>query len=160
MFLYFVQMGWLTFKPSQDRYTPVDQSLPIVHQRPAELPIILSVDDSPVAQTMIKRNLGDRYNLLFANNAMDALNLLNRKQVELLLLDVTMPGIDGLEFCRTIRNIHKLRSLPIIMLTAKDGVFNKLKGQMAGSIHYLTKPIDWGNLIEVLNKYVPATIMS
>ena len=159
-YLHFVQMGWLTFKPIQDRYTPVNQSLPIVHQRPAELPIILSVDDSPVAQTMIKRNLDDRYNLLFANNAMDALNLLNRKQVELLLLDVTMPGIDGLEFCRTIRNIHKLRSLPIIMLTAKDGVFNKLKGQMAGSTHYLTKPIDWGNLIEVLNKYVPATIMS
>lgn len=167
-YMHFVQMGWLTFKPKQDRYTPaVHKSLPVAIQKtPAEdlpttgLPTILSVDDSPVVQTMIKRAIGDSYNLLLATNAMDALNLLNRENIDLLLLDVTMPDIDGLELCRTIRKINKFRNLPVIMLTAKDGMFNKIKGQMAGSTHYLTKPIERQKLMEVLGKYIPNTVMS
>ncbi|NEQ54008.1 MAG: response regulator [Leptolyngbya sp. SIO3F4] len=159
-YLHFVQMGWLTFEHNQTKYGPVNQTTPVTIQGSIELPTILSVDDSPVVQTMLKRAIGDQYNLLLANNAMDALNLLNREKIELLLLDVTMPDIDGLELCRTIRNIHKFRDLPVVMLTAKDGMFNKIKGQMAGSTHYLTKPIDRNKLMEVLNKYVPATITS
>ncbi len=154
-YLHFVQMGWLTF--NQDGYIPVIHNSASIIQN---LPTILSVDDSPVVQTMIKRAIGDHYHLLLANNAMDALNLLNREKIDLLLLDVTMPDIDGLELCRTIRNINKFRDLPVIMLTAKDGMFNKIKGQMAGSTHYLTKPIDRQKLMEVLNKYIPKPVMS
>ena len=124
------------------------------------LPNILSVDDSPIVQTMIKRAIDDRYNVLLADNAVKALNLLNTNEIELLLLDVTMPDIDGLELCRTIRSISKFRDLPVIMLTAKDGMFNKLKGQMAGSTHYLTKPIEREKLLEVLEKYIPTQVTS
>lgn len=159
-YLHFVQMGWITFNHNPDSYTPVLQNVAIAPHSSADLPTILSVDDSPVVQTMIKRAIGDHYHLLLANNAMDALNLLNKEKIELLLLDVTMPDIDGLELCRTIRNINKFRDLPVIMLTAKDGMFNKIKGQMAGSTHYLTKPIDRQKLMEVLNKYIPNTVMS
>ena len=66
-----------------------------------------------------------------------------------------MPDIDGLELCRTVRGIGRFQNLPIIMLTAKDGVFNKIRGQIVGSTHYLTKPIDWKKLMAILNKYVP-----
>lgn len=158
-YLHFVQMGWLTFKHDQDKYSSFGHTSPITIRDSSELSTILSVDDSPVVQTMIKRAIGDRYNLLLANNAMDALSLLNRENIELLLLDVTMPDIDGLELCRTIRNINKFRDLPVIMLTAKDGMFNKIKGQMAGSTHYLTKPIDRQKLMNVLDKYIPSTVM-
>lgn len=161
-YVHYMQMGWLTFQPPQDTH-----SAPIAHRDlPPEkilsqnLPTILSVDDSPVVQTMIKRIIGNDYNLLLASNAMDALNVLNREDIDLLLLDVTMPDIDGLELCRTIRNINKFRDLPVIMLTAKDGMFNKIKGQMAGSTHYLTKPIDRQKLKAVLDKYIPNTVMS
>lgn len=165
---HFVQMGWLTFK--HERYianistgaiapAPTTRAVPSPASH-SNLPTILSVDDSPVVQTMIKRAIGEDYHLLLANNAMDALNLLNRENIELLLLDVTMPDIDGLELCRTIRNINKFRDLPVIMLTAKDGMLNKIKGQMAGSTHYLTKPIDRQKLMSVLNKYVPNIVMS
>ncbi|MGD1950896.1 MAG: response regulator [Leptolyngbyaceae cyanobacterium] len=159
-YVHFVQMGWLTFTPRQDNYRPLVSRSPVVTPTLSDLPTVLSVDDSPVVQTMIKRAISDRYHLLLANNAMDALNLLNRESIELLLLDVTMPDIDGLELCRTIRNINKFRDLPVIMLTAKDGMFNKIKGQMAGSTHYLTKPINRQKLIEVLEKYIPNTVMS
>ena len=159
-YMHFVQMGWLTFNPRQDNSTLLVGRHSGAKQPPPNLPTILSVDDSPVVQTMIKRAIGDRYHLLLANTAMDALNLLNRENIELLLLDVTMPDIDGLELCRTIRSIHKFRDLPVIMLTAKDGMFNKIKGQMAGSTHYLTKPINRRKLIDVLERYVPSTVMS
>ncbi|MEM7065860.1 MAG: response regulator [Cyanobacteria bacterium P01_B01_bin.77] len=168
-YAHFVQMGWLTLQYQLERPVsnnlkdaiapvPTEQSVPPATH--SARPTILSVDDSPVVQTMIKRAIGEDYHLLLANNAMDALNLLNRENIELLLLDVTMPDIDGLELCRIIRNINKFRDLPVIMLTAKDGMFNKIKGQMAGSTHYLTKPIDRQKLMGVLSKYVPNTVMS
>ena len=154
-YLHFMQMGWVAF--SQDGYAP-KLNAPVV--KPRDLPTILSVDDSSVVQTLIKRAISDRYHVLLANNAVDALNLLNSKKIELLLLDVTMPDIDGLELCRTIRNISKFRNLPVIMLTAKDGMLNKFKGQIAGSTQYLTKPVDRQKLLDVLEKYIPTSVMT
>jgi CheY-like chemotaxis protein len=118
------------------------------------LPIILSVDDSAIVQVSIKRAIGDRYTVLCAQNAIDALNILNAHNVELLLLDVTMPDVDGLELCRTIRNMPRFKNLPIIMLTAKDGLIDKVKGQFAGSTQYLAKPVDREKLLPVLEKYI------
>jgi CheY-like chemotaxis protein len=123
-------------------------------ERQAHRPIVLSVDDSPIVQISIQRAISDRYEVLCAKSAVEALNLLNTRKVELLLLDVTMPEIDGLELCRTIRNIGKFRDLPVIMLTAKDGLIDKVKGQFAGSTQYLTKPVDREKLLPVLEKYI------
>lgn len=120
----------------------------------AQLPIVLSVDDSPIVQVSIQRAISDRYEVLCAKSAVEALNLLNARKVELILLDVTMPEIDGLELCRTIRSIGKFRDLPVIMLTAKDGLIDKVKGQFAGSTQYLTKPIDREKLLPILEKYI------
>jgi CheY-like chemotaxis protein len=121
----------------------------------ANRPVVLSVDDSPIVQVSIQRAISDRYEVLCAKSAVEALNLLNTRKVELLLLDVTMPDIDGLELCRTIRNIGKFKDLPVIMLTAKDGFMDKVKGQFAGSTHYLIKPVDREKLLPVLEKYIP-----
>lgn len=131
---------------------PSDQliSVPVIDHRP----IILSVDDSKIVQVSIRKAVGDLYNVQFASNAMDALNALNNMPVTLLLLDVTMPDIDGLELCRTIRNIGKFKNLPIVMVTAKDGLMDKMRGQFAGSTHYLNKPVDREKLLPVLEKYV------
>jgi twitching motility two-component system response regulator PilG len=79
---------------------------------------------------------------------------MNQKDIRLLLLDVTMPGVDGLEMCRTVRSIPKFRDLPIVMLTARDGFVDKIKGQIAGSTQYLTKPFHNDKLIEIVEKYV------
>jgi CheY-like chemotaxis protein len=123
-----------------------------------EIVTILSVDDSPIVQTMIKRTLGDRYNVLLASNAFDALNLLSTKPVALLLLDVTMPDIDGLEMCRTVRSIPKFSDLPIIMLTARDTLVDKMKGQIAGTNRYLTKPFDKKKLLEVVGELLGKSV--
>lgn len=150
--------GWLTCKGS----TPLvsDSNHQNSQRDDSGRPIVLSVDDSAVVQTMIKRAIQDRYQVELANNAVDALNLLNKKRISLVLLDVTMPDIDGLELCRTIRSISKFHDLPVVMLTAKDGMYNKLKGQLAGSTHYLTKPITQDKLLDVLNRYAPITVQA
>lgn len=156
-YLQFANKGWIQFQLSSLK-SMMAETNSIVSE--SERPIVLSVDDSVVVQTVIKRSISDLYQVILANNAVDALSLLNTHHVSLLLLDVTMPDIDGLELCRTIRNISKFRDLPVVMLTAKDGILDKVKGQFAGSTHYLTKPIDREKLLAVLEKYIPQAVMS
>lgn len=144
-----LKQGWITLPNVAMSGAGNSQKERHVHR-----PIVLSVDDSPIVQVSIQRAISDRYEVLCAKSAVEALNLLNTRKVELLLLDVTMPEIDGLELCRTIRNIGKFRDLPVIMLTAKDGLIDKVKGQFAGSTHYMTKPVDREKLLPVLEKYI------
>jgi twitching motility two-component system response regulator PilG len=139
--------GWVTF--GED--APATQ---IVAATQKQRPIVLSVDDSLIVQTMIKRTLSDRYEVLLASKAVDALKVINTNAIALLLLDVTMPEIDGLEFCRTVRSIPKFQNLPIIMLTARDKFSDKLRGQIAGATHYLTKPVEPNQLLEIVEECV------
>ena len=138
--------GWVTFSGD----APTTQVV-ISTEKPR--PMVLSVDDSVVVQTMIKRALGDRYQVLLVSNAVDALKMINTHPIALLLLDISMPEINGLEFCRTVRSIPKFKNLPIIMLTARDKFSDKLKGQIAGATHYLIKPIEANQLLEIIELY-------
>lgn len=139
--------NWVTLEDD----TPVT---PLMSASQQQRPIVLSVDDSLIVQTTIKRALSDRYQVLLASNAVDALKVINTNAIKLLLLDVTMPEIDGLEFCRTVRSIPKFKNLPIIMLTARDKFSDKLRGQIAGATHYLTKPVESNQLLEIVDKCV------
>ncbi len=120
-----------------------------------KLPVILSVDDSPIVQTMIRRILCESYEVISASSAMEALGILNRRQVDLILLDVTMPEIDGFEFCSTIRKMSKFKNTPVIMLTAKDGLIDRARGHLAGTNRYLTKPVDKEELLQAIKEYIP-----
>jgi CheY-like chemotaxis protein len=118
------------------------------------LPTVLSVDDSAIIQVSIKRALQGDYNVLLADKAAEALEILGEVQVELMLLDLTMPDIDGLEFCKIVRGMPKFRDLPIVMVTARDGLVNKMKGHIAGTSRYLTKPFQPEELREVVRQYI------
>jgi twitching motility two-component system response regulator PilG len=115
---------------------------------------ILAVDDSVVMQELIKRVLAADYRVLVSDSAVEALSVLSREQVGLLLLDVSMPEIDGLEFCRTVRKLPQFANLPIIMLTARDRAFDKVQGRLAGASEYLTKPFDATQLRQLIQKFV------
>jgi twitching motility two-component system response regulator PilG len=115
---------------------------------------ILAVDDSVVMQELIKRVLAADYRVLVSDSAVEALSVLGREKVALLLLDVSMPGIDGLEFCRTVRKLPQFEALPIIMLTARDRAFDKVQGRLAGASEYLTKPFDATQLRQLIQKFV------
>jgi twitching motility two-component system response regulator PilG len=117
-------------------------------------PTILAVDDSPIMRKMIHQALEADYNVLLADNAVDALSSIYHQHIDLLLLDVTMPGVDGLELCRTVRSLPQFKSLPIIMLTARDGAFDKVQGLLAGATEYLTKPFNGENLRTTVNNFI------
>jgi CheY-like chemotaxis protein len=131
-----------------------DKSATAVANINPNLPIVLSVDDSAIIQVSIKRALQEDYNVLLADKAAAALEILGEVQVELMLLDLTMPDIDGLEFCKTVRAMPKFRDLPIVMVTARDGLVNKMKGHIAGTSKYLTKPFQPEELREVVRQYI------
>lgn len=120
----------------------------------SQFPTIIAVDDSTVMQEMIKQALGKEYRVLVADNAVEALSMIYHEPVVLLLLDVSMPGIDGLELCRTVRSLPQYERLPIIMLTARDGAFDKVQGRLAGATEYLTKPFDSDKLREVIARFI------
>lgn len=113
---------------------------------------ILAVDDSQIMQGIVKQLLGQQYRVLVASNAIDALSIIYNEKVAVLLLDVSLPGIDGLELCRIVRSIPQFESLPIIMLTARDSSFDKVQGYLAGTTEYITKPFNKEKLNQVISK--------
>lgn len=118
-------------------------------------PVVLSVDDSPVAQALVKRALGKDYEVLYSDCAIEALNILGRRSdISMLLLDLTLPGMSGLEFCRLLRGMKPYTDLPIVMLTARDGMVDRMRGRMAGTTHYLAKPINPVELAAIVEQYV------
>lgn len=118
---------------------------------------ILAVDDSVVMQGVVKQILGEDYKVLVADNAVDALSTIYHEQVSVLLLDISMPGIDGLELCRTVRSIPQFEDLPIVMLTARDGAFDKVQGRLAGATEYLTKPFEAEQLREAIERFIKSS---
>jgi twitching motility two-component system response regulator PilG len=139
------QAGWVKFATK-----PIDD----IQLQNTNKPIIVCIDDSPIIRTMLNRTLSDRYQVLLASNAVEGLNFIYNNPISLVILDLSMPDIDGLEVCSTIRKIPKFQELPIIMLTARDGFVNKFKGKMAGSNKYLTKPFDERELLEIVNSFL------
>ncbi|MDP8964538.1 MAG: response regulator [Cyanobacteriota bacterium] len=120
----------------------------------SQQPTILAVDDCTFIQELIKEVLAKDYNVLVADNAVEALSMIYQQPISMLLLDVSMPGVDGLELCRTLRSLPHFSELPIIMLTARDTVFDKVQGRLAGATEYLTKPFEIKQLREACSRLV------
>lgn len=134
----------------------IRQPAPETAETPAKLPLILAVDDSVVAQEMM-RNALPTYQVLTTGHPSELLGLLYRYQPDLLLMDVTMPAIDGLELCRIVRGIEEFKTIPIVMITSRDGVLDRVKGKLSGASAYLTKPIDEIQLNQTVERLLSAT---
>ena len=121
-------------------------------------PTILSVDDSPIAQAMVKRTLSRDYEIVACSSAFDALEILDRKEeLAALLLDLTLPEMDGLELCRMVRRIERYKGLPVILVTARDGMVDQLRGRFAGATYYLAKPVNPAELLAAIARFIKAS---
>ncbi len=112
---------------------------------------ILAVDDSVVMQQILLQSLPN-YDVFTTGNPTDVLNMVFQHRPDLLILDVTMPGIDGLELCRIVRNLEEFKHLPIILLTSRSGLFDRIKGKLSGATAYLTKPFNEVQLNEEIER--------
>jgi len=107
---------------------------------------ILVVDDEQAVRESLRRSLRfNGYDVLTANDGLEAVKTVRSENPELLILDVMMPNMDGLEVCRTLRSEGWDR--PILVLTARDGVSDRVAGLDAGADDYLPKPFTLEELL-------------
>ncbi len=112
------------------------------------------VDDSPTVRKLVTMTLErDGYRVRIATNGLEALAEIQDEPPAVVLLDITMPRMDGYQLCKLIRNDETTKNIPVIMLSGKDGFFDKVKGRVAGSTEYITKPFEPATLLEVVQKY-------
>ncbi len=106
-------------------------------------PTILVVDDQPVNVQLLKRKLereGIRVQAAFTGQ--EALEIVEREKPDLILLDVMMPDMDGIDVCQRLQEREETRSIPVIFITARSSKESKLEGLAVGAVDYITKPID------------------
>lgn len=113
---------------------------------------ILVVDDYAVTQRMLTYQLFKQgHQVVTANNGYEALDSLNDLEVDLMIVDLAMPEMDGLTVLRQLRSSQRHRSLPIIMLTASGREQDRIQALKAGANAFLTKPINVWQLVSIVN---------
>ena len=106
-------------------------------------PYILVVDDQPINVQLLKRKLErEGIRITTADNGLEALHSVEREKPDLILLDVMMPDMDGIEVCQRLQANEETRSIPVIFITARSSKEGKLEGLGVGAFDYITKPID------------------
>jgi twitching motility two-component system response regulator PilG len=116
---------------------------------------ILVIDDSNTIRKsaeMFLRQAG--YEVFLAEDGFDALAKISDHEPQVIFVDIMMPRLDGYQTCALIKQNPTLRSTPVIMLSSKDGIFDRARGRLAGSDRYLTKPFTREGLIAAVNEHV------
>ncbi len=116
---------------------------------------ILVVDDNKENLKVVSNFLkAEGYQIALSLNADDALSILNNNKIDLILLDVMMPGIDGFTLCRQLKKDGRLKDIPVIFLTAKTETSDLVEGFQSGGVDYITKPFQKEELIARVNNHV------
>jgi len=114
---------------------------------------VLVIDDSNTIRRsaeMFLRQAG--YEVILAEDGFDALAKISDHQPQVIFVDIMMPRLDGYQTCALIKQNTLLKSTPVIMLSSKDGVFDRARGRLAGSDRYLTTPFTKEALIEAVEQ--------
>ncbi len=115
---------------------------------------VLVVDDSNTirrsAEIFLKQG---NHEVLLAEDGFDALAKVNDYQPDLIFCDILMPRLDGYQTCAIIKRNAKFSNVPVIMLSSKDGVFDKARGRMVGAQDYLTKPFTKEQLLQAVQQF-------
>ncbi len=115
---------------------------------------VLVVDDSNTirrsAEIFLKQG---GHEVLLADDGFDALAKINDYQPDLVFCDILMPRLDGYHTCAIIKRNVRFANIPVVMLSSKDGVFDKARGRMVGSQDYLTKPFTKDQLLQAVQQF-------
>ena len=115
---------------------------------------VLVVDDSNTirrsAEIFLKQG---GYEVVLAEDGFDALSKVNDHAPDVIFCDILMPRLDGYQTCAIIKRNPKFTNTPVIMLSSKDGLFDKARGRMVGSQDYLTKPFTKDQLLQAVAQY-------
>ena len=118
---------------------------------------ILVVDDQPINVQLLKRKLErGGLDVSTANNGLEALEQVRLHKPDLILLDLMMPDMDGIEVCQRLQASSETRSIPVIFVTARTTKESKLEGLAVGAVDYITKPIEVANFVQQITDYLEA----
>ncbi|MBI2485824.1 MAG: response regulator [Deltaproteobacteria bacterium] len=126
-----------------------------------EKPIVLMVDDEEMNLELVEAlmvPLG--YGVEKARTGREALEKISKREPDIILLDVMMPGMDGYEVCRILKEDEKTRHIPVVMVTALNQIENKVKGIETGADDYLSKPFHISELIARVKSLLKVTILN
>lgn len=116
---------------------------------------ILVVDDSATVRKLIAGKLEKSgHEVICANDGVEAMERLNDLIPDLVLLDIAMPRMDGYQVCKNIRSNAATKDVPVVMISGKDGFFDKVRGRMAGTTGYITKPFGPETLMKAVEMYL------
>ena len=118
---------------------------------------VMIIDDSKTirrtAETLLEKAGCE---VVTAVDGFDALAKIADSNPDIIFVDIMMPRLDGYQTCALIKNNPEYANTPVIMLSSKDGLFDKARGRIVGSDEYLTKPFSKEELFEAINRYRPA----
>jgi twitching motility two-component system response regulator PilG len=118
---------------------------------------VMIIDDSKTirrtAETLLEKAGCE---VVTAVDGFDALAKIADSNPDVIFVDIMMPRLDGYQTCALIKNNPEYANTPVIMLSSKDGLFDKARGRIVGSDEYLTKPFSKEELFEAINRYRPA----
>lgn len=116
---------------------------------------VLVIDDSKTirrtAETLLKK---EGCHVITANDGFEALAKIADHKPDIIFVDIMMPRLDGYQTCALIKNNSIFKTTPVIMLSSKDGLFDKAKGRIVGSEQYLTKPFTRDELLGAIHEHV------
>ena len=119
---------------------------------------VMVVDDSKTirktADTLLKKA---GCQVITAEDGFDALSKIVDHKPDIIFVDIMMPRLDGYQACALIKNNKQFKATPVIMLSSKDGLFDKAKGRIVGSDQYLTKPFSKEELLGAIREHVSST---
>ena len=115
---------------------------------------IMVIDDSKTirrtAETLLSR---EGFDVITAQDGYEALGLAVRHRPDLVFVDIMMPRLDGYQTCALIKRHPDFRRIPVVLLSSKDGLFDRAKGRLVGSERYLTKPFTREELLEAVSAF-------
>ena len=113
---------------------------------------VLVIDDSNTirrsAEIFLKQG---GYDVLLAEDGFDALSKVNDHDPDLIFCDILMPRLDGYQTCALIKKSARFHATPVVMLSSRDGLFDRARGRMVGSDEYLTKPFTKDSLLKTVD---------
>ena len=116
---------------------------------------VLVIDDSNTIRRsaeLFLRQAG--YEVILAEDGFDALAKISDHQPQVIFVDIMMPRLDGYQTCALIKHNAVFKSTPVIMLSSKDGLFDRARGRIVGSEHYLTKPFTKDELLGAIESHI------
>ncbi len=116
---------------------------------------VMVIDDSKTIRRTAEKLLSNAgCTVLTAENGFEALPIINNQHPDILFIDILMPRLDGYQTCSLVKSNPKFNSIPIIMLSSKDGLFDRAKGRVAGAEQYLTKPFTRDDLLDAIRTHL------